>query len=137
MSKQPEWYPFESQIWKNGERIRQLFLIVKKLKNKESIFDKLFKIATNRNAKRGRQSFIMLLGGVKYSKYSPELIKQLDDDNVDGHIIDAIYKMKVDEFTEDIKPFTDHKFTWVRNIAKKYCKKYETEQHQTIKQINE
>ena len=127
MSKQPEWCPFESQIWKNGERIRQLLLADKKLRDKESLFAKLFKIATNRNAKKGRQSFIMLLGSVKHSKYSSELIKQLDDDSVDGHIIDTIYKMKVYEFTKEIKPFTDHKFTWIRNIAKKYCKKYETE----------
>lgn len=125
VSKQPEWYPFEHQIWKNGEEIRQLLLKDKKLRNKENLFDQLFEIATNRNAKRGRQSFVMLLGSVQHSKYSSKLIKQIDDDNVNGHIIDTIYKMKVDGFTEQIKPFTSHKITWIRNIAKKYIHKYE------------
>ena len=127
MSNQPKWYPFESQIWKNGERIRQLFLTDKKLRNKESVFDKLFEIATNRNAKRGRQSFIMLFGSVKHSKYSSQLIKQIDDNSVDGQIIDTIYKMKVTEFTKEIKPFTNHDFTWIRNIAKKYIEKHKTD----------
>ena len=127
MFKQSEWYPFESQIWKNGEKIRQLLLTDKKLRDNESIYDKIFEIATNINAKRGRQSFIMLLGNVKHLKYSAELIKQLNDDNVDGHIIDTIYKMKFYGFTKEIKPFIDHKIIWIRNLAKKYCKKYETE----------
>ena len=127
MSNQPKWYPFESQIWKNGERIRQLFLTDKKLRNKESVFDKLFEIATNRNAKRGRQSFIMLFGSVIHSKYSSQLKKQIDHNSVDGQIIDTIYKMKVTEFTKEIKPFTNHDFTWIRNIAKKYIEKHKTD----------
>lgn len=122
-SKQPKWYSFEHQIWKNGEEIRQKLLIDKKLKKDEEIFDKLLTIATNRNAKRGRQSFILLFGSVKYAKYSSDLIKHINDGFVNGQVIDTIYKMRVYNYVEEIKPFCNSQITWIKNIAKKYIEK--------------
>lgn len=126
ISKQPKWHSFEHQIWKNGEEIRQKLLFDKKLKKDEEVFDKLLTIATNRYAKRGRQSFILLFGSVKYIKYSSELIKHINDGCVNGQVIDTIYKMRVCNYVEEIKPFCNSPITWIKNIAKKYIEKYDS-----------
>lgn len=120
----PEWYSFERTIWQKGEVIRQLLIGQKRIRTLPIILDKIFEIATNRNIKRGRQPFVMLLGNTDSKKYGAELISQLDDPFVYGHIIDAIYKMKAPEFAEIIKPYCNDKETWIRNIAKKYIEKH-------------
>lgn len=120
----PEWHSFEHKIWQKGEAIRQLLKGQKKIRTQSNISDKIFEISTNRNAKRGRQSFIMLRGNIDSKKYGARLISQLDDNFVYGHIIDTIYKMKIPEFVEIIKPYCNDKEAWIRNKAKKYIEKY-------------
>ena len=58
----PAWHHFEHEIWKIGEEIRLLLLDVPSLRKDQDIHTGIIRIAVNRNAKRGRQSFIMLLG---------------------------------------------------------------------------
>ena len=120
----PFWHPFEHEIWQRGEEIRQLLNVHKKLRNKDNILDKIFEVSINRRLKKGRQSFIMLLGNVDSKRYGANLITQLDDRCVYGHIIDAVYKMKLPEFVEAIKPYCDDEEAWIRNKAKKYIEKY-------------
>ena len=125
LTNQPEWHSFESEIWRIGEDIRQILSKNPKLKNNEKLFECLLEIATNKNAKRGRQSFILLFGSIKQSKHSEKLITQINDEFVSGHIIDTIYKMKTGNYSNEIKPFCNNKFAWIRNTAKKYIKKHE------------
>lgn len=124
LTKLPEWHFFEQQIWKNGEDIRQILLANKKLKEREDIFDRLLEIATDTKAKRGRQSFILLFGSVRHSKYAAALIEQINDEFVNGHVIDTIYRMKTDKYIREIEPFCTDKFAWIRNTAKKYVEKF-------------
>ena len=67
----------------------------------------------------------MLLGKVKYREYANELISLLQDDDVNGHVIDTLYKMRADSYVALIAPFLTHKQTWIRNTAKKYVQKFE------------
>ncbi|MDR2905897.1 MAG: hypothetical protein LBU73_08085 [Helicobacteraceae bacterium] len=116
----PDWHDFERKIWRLGDEIRQLIKENPTLRKENEFFQRILKISTNRNAKRGRQSFIMLFATKHLSGYAKELTTQLDDEFVNGHIICAIQKMHAAEFDSEVKPFAEHKHVWIRNAAKKY-----------------
>lgn len=117
------WYEFEHQLWNVGEEIRQ-FLTVNKNKLNANQIERIIRICLDNKAKRGRQSFVMLLGKKIYHSYANRLVTLLDDDDVDGHVIDSLYKMGASEYVELIRPFLTHKQTWIKNEAKRYIKKY-------------
>ena len=87
-----DWYDFEHELWEIGEEIRQLILSEHKEMNTEQA-DRVCKICVDIKAKRGRQSFVMLLGKKRYKSYADKLSSALTDTDVAGHIISAIYKM--------------------------------------------
>ena len=118
-----DYYRFELDLWDKGEEIRQLISNNKKKPNRIQI-ERICNICTNPFAKRGRQSFVMLLGRKCYAEYAPIIAPFLSDDDIDGHVVDTLYKMGTPDFVSQIKPLTKHKRTWIRNIAKKYVNKY-------------
>ena len=118
-----EWYAFEHKLWALGEEIRQLFLKSNK-KLDEKHMERIINICLDKRAKRGRQSFIMLLGKKHYPAFSEKIVSLLDDDEVHGHIIHTIYKMQAGQYVELINPFLNHKQAWIRNEAKRYVQKY-------------
>jgi len=119
----PAWYGFEFELWNAAEEIRQLALVAKKSFHKNQT-DRILAICLNKNAGRGRQSFVMLLGQRKYRDYSGALIPLLDDKDVNGHVIETVYKMHANGYTAMIAPFLKHKQTWIRNAAKKYVQRF-------------
>ena len=119
-----DWYKFEHQLWDVGEEIRQ-FLSKNKNKLNENQIERILEICLDKRAKRGRQSFVMLLGRKIYCSYADRIVTLLNDGDVDGQVIDSLYKMGANEYVELIKPFLTHKQTWIRNEAKRYIKKYE------------
>lgn len=119
-----EWYQFELQLWDVGEEIRQLIAEHNKKLN-ESQVKRILEICLDKKAKRGRQSFIMLLGKKCYSTFADEIIHLIHDDDVDGHIIDTIYKMQAGQYVDKVKLVLNHKRMWIRNEAKRYIQKYE------------
>ena len=119
-----DWYMFEHEIWAIGEEIRQL-TVKYKIKFSDEQIDIIINICLDERVKRGRQSFVMLLNKKAYSKHSKRIISLLEDDDVDGHVIYTIYRMQAGEYVEEIKPFVNHKRTWIRNEAKRYIQKYE------------
>jgi hypothetical protein len=116
----PNWHKYESDIWEIGEEIRQIIVTKKSLRKDTEINDLIMKFCLNKNSKRGRQSFILLLGYKHLSKYAPQLINMINDKFVDGQIIDTVYKMQALGFEEEIRPFKTDKQTWIRNLATKY-----------------
>jgi hypothetical protein len=121
----PQWHSFEHEIWKNGETIRQLFKEHKTLAQDKNITEKILSICLDRNAKRGRQSFIMLLWNKKYAEYADKLVSQIDDKFVDGHIIEGLNKMKTPFYVTQVRPFCSVKTAWVRKQAQKYIEQYD------------
>lgn len=121
----PQWHGYEYEIWRNGERIRQILLEHNALRKDKELLDLFLTIALDRNAKRGRQSFIMLFCYKHCAGYAELFVQQLDDDFVCGHIIEGLNKMKAGQFVSLVKPFTTYKITWIRNQAKKYIKRYD------------
>lgn len=118
----PEWHSYEHKIWKLGEDIRQLFLLYPSLKSDKEIHLQILDICLNPNSKRGRQSFIMLLGYKQFSDYAEVLITQVNDEFVTGHILDTILKMKVSGYGRIMENYINYNITWIRNVAKRYLK---------------
>lgn len=120
----PQWHDFEHKLWAIGEEIRQVSVASKKAFNKHQI-DRIVHICLDKKAKRGRQSFLMLMGKTKYCDCANVLVPLLSDDDVNGHVIDTLYKMRAKDYVALITPFLNHQQTWIRNAAKKYVRKFE------------
>ena len=120
----PAWRQFELSVWEIGEQIRQITSEHISLRKDTELLDKIIEICINRNAKSGRQSFIMLLWFKHCEKYSGLLVKHLDDVNVRGHIIQGLNKMQANGYGKLIEPFTSDKTTWVKKQAKLYIEKF-------------
>jgi len=116
----PEWHPYEDKIWTLGEDIRQILIEHKSLRKDKKLLNLFLEICMNRNAKRGRQSFIMLFCFKHCAEYAPMIITQVDDKFVEGHVILAINKMHATGYRNLIAKFCESKNTWIRNEAKKY-----------------
>ena len=116
----PEWHDFEHKIWRLGEDLRELIKINPMLRKEDKLLQRILKISINRNAKRGRQSFIMLFDRKDLSNFAKYLVSELDDEFVNGQVIITIQKMHAAGFESEVKPFTEHKHAWIRNAAKKY-----------------
>lgn len=121
-----DWYGFEHELWEKGEEIRQHIIYGNKKPNTEQV-ERIVSICMDKRAKRGRESFVMLLGKKCYVKYAEKIATLLSDSDVDGHVIDTLYKMGADGYGLQIKPFVEHNRTWIRNKAKKYIEKYGNE----------
>lgn len=121
------WYDFEHELWGIGEDIRQLIVAEHKDLNPEQI-NRVCKICVNVCAKRGRQSFVMLLGKKRYVPYADRIAAVLTDEDIDGHVISTLYKMGATQYVDQIKPYSTHSITWIRNEAKRYVQKYGVEQ---------
>ena len=119
-----DWYMFEHEIWEIGEEIRQLIFNSKKVLT-DSQIGRIINICLDERAKRGRQSFVLLLGKKAYQKYSYKIAPLLNSDDVDGHVIDTLYKMQAGQYVDLIHPFMNHKRTWIKNTAKRYVQKYQ------------
>lgn len=120
----PAWHNYESEIWERGELIRNIFLEYKVLCKDPELMERIVAICLNRNSKRGRQSFIMLLWNEDCKVYAEKLISQLDDKFVYGHIIEGLNKMKASGYVNLVKPYCVDKITWIKNQAKKYVDQY-------------
>lgn len=120
----PEWHDFEHSVWSSGEKIRGFFQRKPKLRSDLDLQKSILEICKNRNAKRGRQSFVLLLGSPKCVHLAEEIVSLIDDNDVYGHVISALIKMKAAGYTERVEFYTDHKVAWVRNKAKAYVEKY-------------
>ena len=120
-----DWYDFEHELWGIGEEIRQLILSEHKEMSTEQA-NRVCKICVDIKAKRGRQSFIMLLGKKRYKAYADKLSSALTDEDIAGHIISTLYKMGAAQYVDQIKHYITHSITWIRNEAKRYVEKYGT-----------
>lgn len=116
----PNWHDYEKEVWALGEQVRQTLIKHKALRGNAELLDLFLQVCINRNAKRGRQSFIMLFEHKHCMQYAPQLITQINDDFVCGHVLKALNKMQVDGYAPVIENYREHKIAWIRNEAKKY-----------------
>jgi hypothetical protein len=124
LSGAPEWYAFEHKAWPIGESIRRAFVHNPKLRTNGYVVDKVLEVASCRNLRRGRQSFIMALGFVAARQHAKTLSLLLCDQDVDGHALDTLIKMKAPGFAPEVEPLLRSDKTWICNLAKKYLSRY-------------
>jgi hypothetical protein len=75
----PDWHPFEQAAWPIGEAVRQALSRHPKLKKDDALVAKVTEVATCRNLRRGRQSFILALGFVGARSHAATLATLLED----------------------------------------------------------
>ena len=59
-----------------------------------------------------------------FCDFAEQIASLIYDDDVDGQVIDTLYKMGVTGYADLIEPFLTHNRTWIRNEAKRYIQKY-------------
>lgn len=116
------WHTFEHELWGIGEVIRQIVNEERKNLNVEQA-DRVCEICLNPKAKKGRQSFVMLLSRKRYSKYADRLVSLLIDADVSGHALKSLYKMGAMQYHKEVKPLLSSEYTWIRKLAKRYIEK--------------
>ena len=89
----------------------------------DSVFEDLIKIVKNREFGRDREMVALALGKMKDPKAIDILIELLNDEDVVGHAIMAIGKLKAQKARPHIERFLNHRKTWIRNEAKKAIKR--------------
>jgi len=118
------FHQFEWDVWPIGESIRLAFVKNPKLKKSKAALAKLVEVACCVNLRRGRQSFIMAMGFVAARPLASQLITFLNDEDVNGHIIDTLLKMKVPGFGGQVQPLLGDKRAWVRRLAYRYLSRH-------------
>ena len=120
----PEWYPFEREAWAIGESVRRAFAQHPRLKKNASLISKVAEVATCRNLRRGRQSFIMAMGFVSACPFAASLLASLNDPDVDGQVVHTLLKMRANGCARSMGHLLHSDKVWIRRLAKKYIERY-------------
>ena len=88
----------------------------------DDIVDELIPLVVDKKYGRARQMIVLGLGKMKKpenkNKVTGVLIQLLDDEDVAGHAIEALGKLKAVKAKPNLEKFLTHKKTWWRNAAK-------------------
>ncbi len=120
----PEWYSFERDAWPIGESVRRAFSQHPDLKKRTSLIAKVAEVATCRNLRRGRQSFIMAMGFVAAGQYASALVPFLADSDVAGQVIHTLLKMRMAGYASAVAPLLQSDKNWIRRLARRYIERY-------------
>jgi hypothetical protein len=120
----PDWYRFEHEAWAIGEQVRHCLLRQPQLKRDAAVQRAIVDVIHCGNLRRGRQSFVMLLGYKAAQEWAPVIASYLDDPDVCGHTLDTLLKMRVPGYAVQVEPLLASKYTWIRNLARKYRERY-------------
>lgn len=128
-SDAPERYPFEGAVWAMGEDLRHYLLQHPKLKRDPDVQRAITEVVRCRNLRRGRESFVMLLGYTAAQAWAPLMVECLADDDISGHALDTLVKMRVPGYATQVEHLLTSQYTWVRNLARKYVERYPAPEH--------
>jgi hypothetical protein len=120
----PEWYGFEHSAWRIGANIQQSFQANPKLKKDVAVIQAILGVIQVRNLRRGRESFVMLLGFTGAAKHAPLLAEFLHDPDISGHVLNALLKMRVSGYAPQVANFLNHNRVWIRQLAQRYIDRY-------------
>ena len=120
----PKWHNYESEIWSLGEEIRQILAAHKVLRKDQELNKLIVEFCLNKNAKRGRQPFLMCVEHVNAKQYAHQISSLLTDKYVEGHALNALLKMKASGFADQVQILKNNEQTWIRKLAIKYLDSY-------------
>jgi hypothetical protein len=116
----PQWQSWERRLWKTGEEIRQLLVQAPALRRDDALGRQFLELALDRRGGLGRQSFLMLLGFRSFANLARGLISELDDGDVCGHAVWALFRAKVRGASGAVRPLCKHEKAWIRKEACRY-----------------
>ena len=120
----PEWRSFEHEAWQAGELARQTLSAHRSWKADPTIRSAILSVALHKPLARGRQSWILALGFVAAQDLASELVPLLGDTQVNGHVVDALLRMRCGDYAGQVWPLTQHEHAWIRKLARRYVKRY-------------
>jgi hypothetical protein len=116
----PQWHEFEHSLWSIGEQIRHAMNEQPRLRGNRNLYAKILAIVQDRNARRGRQSFVLLFAYRPCVAWASDLATLISDPDIDGQIISALYKMRASGYSTIVAPFLSSSITWIRKEARRY-----------------
>lgn len=123
-SGQPKWFPFEIRCWELGEQIRRQLVESPRLRDDSRVGGAILEVIEHNHLRRGRQSFVMLLGSVKFASFAPRLVRWVSDPDVAGHVVDTLLKMRASGYVDVVRPYIASEFSWIRRKAKTFVERY-------------
>lgn len=91
----------------------------------DSLFDEIARFVSDKTFGTSRQMFVLGLGRIKKPEAIHLLISLLDQEEVNGHAISALNRLKAVESIEKVRPLVNDPRAWVRTEAKKTVAKFE------------
>lgn len=92
----------------------------------DSVFEELADLARDRAYGKARQMVVLGLGKSKRPEAVSVLLGLMDDDDVDGHAVKALGKLKAPAARGAFESKLDDKRAWVRQEARKALAKLPT-----------
>lgn len=91
----------------------------------DEIASELIEVATDRRYGRDREMVVLGLGRLKDQRVPNVLMNLLVDEDVVGHAVMALGKLRIEEARSQIEALLEHPKSWVRKEAKKALAKIE------------
>lgn len=89
----------------------------------DRVFDDIVELLRDKSHGHTREMLAWSLGNMRDPRAVDVLVEMLDDEEVAGHAIYALGKLKAKSARAKIERFLDHPKTWFRNEAKKALRK--------------
>ena len=116
----PDWFGFETALWKLSERLRPVFAARKDWRSGSEMMNAVLLLCQNQSYAKGRQNFVLMLGDFGGRKEVATLGDLLTDTEVQGHAIKALCKLRDDRFRETVEGIMPSLKGWSKSAAKKY-----------------
>lgn len=85
----------------------------------DDVFAEIVDLAKDKKHGQAREMLMLALANMKNPEVVDVLIEFLKDEEVAGHAITALGKLKATKAQKTIEPFLDHQKTWIRKEASK------------------
>ena len=94
----------------------------------DDVFEEIVDLATDKKHGQAREMLMLALANMKHPRAVDVLIELLKDEEVAGHAIMALGKLKAAKAQKAIEVFLDHQKTWIRKEASRALSKIVTVQ---------
>jgi len=91
----------------------------------DTVFNDIVRLFTNKKYGRAREMLALALANMKSPRAVDVLIDALKDEEVAGHAVEALGKLRASKAAPAVRPFTTHEKPWVRAAAKKALQRME------------
>lgn len=85
----------------------------------DELAEDLMRLARERRYGRAREMVVLALGKLKDPRAADVLLYLLEDDEVVGHAVSALGKLRVAKARSRIEPLVEHPKAWIRQEARK------------------